>query len=128
LEDEELERLRRKKLLQMKRLLEKRRRVEERSVHVKTPSPREMLNRYLVGRAREVMDAARAQYPSLASYVERALAKMIIEGRLKEKITGEELYGLFYRLGARIKLRTRIKIIENGRVKSIHEKIREGFS
>lgn len=124
-EDRELELLRRRKLLEMRRLLEAKRREAEKPQ--KRPNPREILSRHFVGRAWEVMRAARLQYPQVAEYVERELAKLIMEGKIKGKITGEELYGLFYRLGLKVRLQTRIRIIEDGRTKSLHEKIREGL-
>ncbi len=129
MEDKELEKLRRRKLLELKRFLEKKK--AEKQVNTqeyRKIDPQDVLKNYFIGRAWEVMKAARAQYPEAARYVEKALAKMIMDGRIREKITGEELYWLFYRLGLKVKLRTRIRILEDGKVKSIHEKIRETLS
>ncbi|KYH41667.1 MAG: hypothetical protein AYL32_003670 [Candidatus Bathyarchaeota archaeon B26-2] len=125
-EDSELEMLRRRKLIEMRRLLEAKRKEVEKPQE--RPNPREVLSRHFVGRAWEVMRAARLQHPQVAEYVERALAKMIMDGKIKGKITGEELYGLFYRLGFKVRLQTRIRILEDGKAKSLHEKIRESLS
>ena len=56
------------------------------------------------------------------------LVKLIIEGKIRNKISGEELYGLFRRLGIRVRLKTRIKILEHGELKSLEDKIREQTS
>ncbi len=125
--DLELEILRRKKLVELRRLLEKRRAGREVEAERRKMEPREVLERVLDARGREVLQAARVQYPNVAKYVERALARLISEGRIKGRITGEELYGLFHRLGFRVRLKTRIHILEHGRVKSLHEKIRESL-
>ncbi len=41
---------------------------------------------------------------------------------------GEELFVLFRRLGMRVKMETHIRVLEDGKVKSIEEKIREETS
>lgn len=123
--DIELERLRYKRMLELKRQLERKKMESERPKEV---NPKEVLSRFLVERAWEVLEHARYQYPEVAEYIERLLAKLILEGKIKEKITGEELYGLFLRLGYRIRLPTRINIIEDGKVKSLEQKIREDLS
>jgi DNA-binding TFAR19-related protein (PDSD5 family) len=86
------------------------------------------LNKFFGNRAWEVFDAAKAQYPSQAVQVEKTLVKLIKDGKVKEMITGEELYVLFRRLGMRVKLETHIRILEDGKIKSIEEKIREETS
>ena len=122
--DRELEILRRKKLLELKRILEmKKRREEERK-----SDPREILNEYFVGRAWEVFNAAKAQYPQIARYVEAMLVRLIMEGKIKSKISGEELYWFFRRLGVRVRLKTSIRILEHGELKSLGDKLKEQLS
>ncbi|KYH42502.1 MAG: hypothetical protein AYL33_002320 [Candidatus Bathyarchaeota archaeon B63] len=123
--DRELEALRQKKLMELKRLIQKR---EKEKTEEKRVDAQQILDRFLVGRAWEVLNAARAQYPQAARYVENALVKLITEGRIRKRISGEELYGLFRRLGVRVRLKTRIKILEHGKLKSLEEKIREQTS
>jgi len=117
--------IRRKKLLELKKQLEKKAKAKTTNKEKQKVSPREILNRFLVGRAWEVLEAARLQYPQAASVVEKALVKLIVDGRIKSKITGEELYGLFHRLGFRVRLKTRIRILEHGKLKSLEDKIKE---
>lgn len=123
--DRELEALRQKKLMELKRLLQKR---EKEKSEEKRVDPKEILDKFFIGRAWEVLNAAKAQYPQVARYVENMLVKLIMEGKIRNKISGEELYGLFRRLGIRVRLRTRIKILEHGKLKSLEDKIREQTS
>jgi len=114
-------------MIRYRKLMELRRRLMEKA-ETKKPkeiSPHEVLDRVFVDRAWEVFNAAKAQYPEIAQYVEGVLVKLILEGKIKEKITGEELYGLFLRLGYKIRLQTHINILEDGKIKSLEEKIRE---
>jgi len=121
--DRELEALRRKKLMELKRILQKREKGRE-----KREDPRKILDKFFIGRAWEVLNAAKAQYPQAARYVENMLVRLIIEGKIRNKISGEELYWLFRRLGIRVRLKTSIKILEHGKLKSLEEKIKEQTS
>ena len=53
------------------------------------------------------------------------LVSLINTGKLKNKITGEQLYSLFRSLGLRIRLNTKIRIFEKGKLKTIADKLRE---
>jgi DNA-binding TFAR19-related protein (PDSD5 family) len=126
--DRELEALRRKKLQELRRLVERKTETKAEPEKPREPDPKEVLNRFFIGRAWEVLNAAKAQYPQAARHIENTLAKLITEGRIKSKITGEELYGLFRRLGLRVRLQTHIRVLEHGKVKSLEEKIKEETS
>jgi DNA-binding TFAR19-related protein (PDSD5 family) len=119
MEDKELDSLMRKKLLEMQRRLEAQRRRE------KGIDPEEALNRFLVGRAWEVLYAARQQFPQITKHIEKALVDAILAEKIRKKITGEELNGLFRSLGLRVKLKTQIRVLEHGELKSLEEKLRE---
>jgi len=125
--DRELEALRQKKLMELKRLLQKREKEKEKGEE-KREDPRKILDPFFIGRAWEVLNAAKAQYPQVARYVENTLVRLIMEGKIRNKISGEELYGLFRRLGIRVRLKTRIKILEHGKLKSLEDKIKEQSS
>jgi DNA-binding TFAR19-related protein (PDSD5 family) len=124
--DRELDVIRRKRLRELRRNLE--RKTETEIKEEKVESPQEVLNRYFIERAWEVFDAANAQYPQAAKYVENILVKLIREEKIKTQISGEELYGLFLRLGFRVRLQTRITVLEHGKVKSLEDKIKEETS
>ena len=123
--DRELEALRQKKLMELRRLLQKREKEKRGEERV---DPRKILDKFFIGRAWEVLNAAKAQYPQVARYVENMLVKLIMEGKIRSKISGEDLYGLFRRLGIRVRLKTRIQILEHGKLKSLEEKIKEQTS
>jgi len=120
--DRELEALRQKKLMELKRIIQKREKEKDKE---ERKDPKKILDQFFIGRAWEVLNAAKAQYPQVARYVENMLVKLILEGKIRNKISGEELYWLFRRLGLRVRLKTRIKILEHGKLKSLEDKIRE---
>jgi len=121
--DTELEAIRRKRLQELKRQFGKR--AEPKPEGEKAESPQKILDRLFVDRAWEVFNEAKAQYPQAADYVENTLVKLVTEGKLRTQISGEELYGLFLRLGYRVRLQTKISVLEHGKVKSLEDKIRE---
>lgn len=124
--DRELEAIRRKRLQELKRQFGKKTETETKDEKAETPQA--ILNRFFVDRAWEVLNAAKAQYPQAAEYVEKTLVKLISEGKLRTQISGEELYGLFLRLGYRVRLQTKISVLEHGKVKSLEDKIKEETS
>lgn len=89
------------------------------------PQPIDVLQQVFVGRAWEVWNAAVAQYPQVSKELERALVKLIKSGRLRNQITGEQLFWFFRRLGVRVRLNTKIRIYESGELRSIADKLRE---
>lgn len=126
--DDRLELLKRRKLLEMHRrqLLKKTKSDDEdEPVKARISDLRILLREALVGRGWEVWQAAEQQYPEVARRIEPVLLSMVKSGKLKEKITGEQLYWLFNRIGIRIRLNTKIRIFEKGKLKTIAEKLRE---
>jgi DNA-binding TFAR19-related protein (PDSD5 family) len=124
--DKELESIRRKRLQELRRHLEIKAETEVKDQKVEDTQV--ILNRFFIDRAWEVLNAAKDQYPQAAEYVENTLAKLIREGKIKTQISGEELYGLFLRLGFRVRLQTKITVLEHGKVKSLEDKIKEETS
>jgi DNA-binding TFAR19-related protein (PDSD5 family) len=124
--DHELEILRRKKMAKLKRNFGKKIETNTKTqTKNKKVEPQKILKEFLVGRAWEVLNTARIQYPHAAKHIENTLVKLITEGKIKKKISGGELYTLFRRLGYRIKLQTHIRILEHGKAKSLEEKMKE---
>jgi DNA-binding TFAR19-related protein (PDSD5 family) len=116
--ERELEILRRKKLLLLKKKFQTK-------PENKTDVPKVTLKQYLIGRGLEVLNAAKMQYPTQAIQVENLLVKLITEKKITQKISGQEIYGLFRRLGLRVRLQTTIRVVEHGKIKSLEEKIKE---
>ncbi len=119
-EDSELEKLKRRRLEAMqKRLMTSKRKKE-----MGPENPREVLSRVLIGRGLEVLSVAEQQYPKITPKVVEALAKQISRGQLNGPINGEQLLWFFRRLGLDVRLKTRIRILEHGELKTIEEKLK----
>lgn len=132
-DDPQIELLKRRKLQLLKRrLLIEKMEAEKQEEETDAPSPpapppqpTEILRRVFVGRAWEVWNAAMAQYPQVTKEFEGALVKLIKSGRLRNQISGEQLFWFFRRLGVRVRLNTKIRIYESGELKSIADKLRD---
>ena len=122
--DEELEMLKRRKLIELKKMMAEKKKPEE-TLKAKDPTSREVLNNYFHGRAWEVYKAATSQYPKIMLKVEKILVEAIKEGKIKERIDGESLYLFLRRLGLSVRLQTTIRYEEHGELKTISEKIKE---
>ena len=119
-EDQELEQLKRQKLLKMRRRwMAKAARKEK-----ETENPKEVLSRVLIGRGLEVLNAAEHQYPKTIPQVEKALAQLVSAGKLKGPVSGEQLLWFLRRLGLNVRLETRIRVLEHGELKTLEEKLK----
>ncbi|MCD6530573.1 hypothetical protein J7L06_09900 [Candidatus Bathyarchaeota archaeon] len=116
--DSELEAIRRKKLRELMRKLTSKKEGRE------SLDPEKILGRVFRGRAWEVYTAACSQYPQVMEKVRDALVRLVLAGRLNE-ISGEQLYLFLRRLGLRVRLETKIKVLEHGKLKSLADKLRE---
>ena len=117
-------------LLKLKKLKELEKRLKEANLKTteEKTDPYQVVSGMLVGRGKEVLEAAYSQYPEVARAVVQNLALLIRSGRLKEPITGEVLYEVFKALGFPVRLETRITFKEHGKTKSLAEKIKEEIS
>jgi len=122
-DDKILEFLKRRKLIELSRMASSKetKLIESAS---KIENPREVLAKILVDRGLEVLEAAESQYPEITREIEKLIVQLILSGKLRESITGEQLYWLFHRLGINVRLKTRIRILEHGELKTIEEKIK----
>jgi len=119
--EDELSAIRRKKLEELQKKLAKK--VEkEKKIDVK-----EILNKTFKGRAWEVFNSASYQYPEPMKKISDLLVKLVLAGKLSQ-LNGEQLYTFLRRLGLRVRLKTRIKITEHGKIKSLSEKIKEDLN
>lgn len=127
--DSDMELWKQKKLLEMQRKALLRSIEEEKpkeQVEKAPESPESIVRKLFQGRAEEVYDAAKSQFPEAARRITEVLADLISKGELTGAISGEELLWLFRRIGANIRLKTHIRFVESGKTKSIEEKIRSG--
>ena len=140
--DEELELLRRQRMVRLMnrlqtRKIEEAKRREQNGKRIgrllarkteegrKAEDPKKILRRIVTGRAWEVLKAAESQYPEATCRVEEHLAHLVSKGELAGPILGEQLLWLFRRLGMNVRLETRIRILEHKKLKTIGEKLKE---
>ena len=116
--DDELEALKRKRLLDLQRRIALR---EEKQEPV---DAHKVLDSVFRGRAWEVFNEANSQYPSEMAEIEHELVRLVSEGKLKE-IDGEQLYSLLRNVGLRVSLNTGIKVVSHGKTQSLSEKFKE---
>ena len=120
-DDSELEKLKRERLAEMQKRMTAKQQAGAAPVKLE---PRQILERVFVGRAWEVYHAARAQYPGVADQIFQELAELVRSGKLRTKITGEQLFGLLRQIGLDIRLDTKIQVLEHGELRPLADKFR----
>ncbi|HEX9913531.1 MAG TPA: DNA-binding protein [Candidatus Bathyarchaeia archaeon] len=125
--DDELERLKQKRLMEMQRqmLLKQIKGQEHKPEPAKEPTHDEILGRRFGDRAWEVWNAAKAQYPQAMPQVEKLLVDAINQGKVKQTLDGASLMGFFRQIGIPVRLATRIRISEHGELKTLEQKMKE---
>ncbi len=89
-------------------------------------SDRELFESMLFDRGSEVLDAAYSFYPAQTERLVKELAGMVRDGRLKEKVSGGELYSIFRQVGLRFRLKTSIRVQDRGKLVELSEKLALG--
>jgi len=112
------------RLLEQRKLEEMRRRLKAAAPQTKKEkTDREVVEGMLYDRGDEVLDAAYSFYPKETERLVKEIAGMIRDGRLTEKIAGGELLSIFRQLGLRFRLRTSIKVMDQGKLVDLSEKL-----
>jgi DNA-binding TFAR19-related protein (PDSD5 family) len=120
--DEEIEFLKRKKFIEMqKRILAK---YKEKEVSSDI-DPLKVLSKIFTQKAWEVFNSAKQQYPGIVDRIAKDLAQLVLKKEITEPITGEQLLWIFRLLGLNVKMEIKIKFLENGKLKTIAEKLHE---
>ena len=119
--DDELEAIRRKKLLALQKKLTK---TPETIGEIDT---NKVLDGIFKGRAWEVFNYATFQFPNVMSKVKEGLVELATSGRLKQ-VNGEQLFSFLRKMGLRVRLNTKISFTEHGRLKSLEDKLKEDLS
>lgn len=117
--DDELEALKRKRLLELQRRMALCSQEKEAPIDV-----HKVLDSVFRGRAWEVFNEANSQYPDEMAEIEHTLVSLVSEGKLKE-IDGEQLFALLKNVGLDVRLNSKIKVISHGKTQSLSEKIKE---
>ena len=123
--DNELERLKRRKMLELQRKILTQRQKPEEPPKPEEPTPDEVFNTWLVGRAWEILRVARAQFPQVMPQVEEALLEALKAGRVKQKIDGESLFQFLRQIGVPVRLQTSIRYKDHGELKTIGQLMKE---
>ncbi|MCJ7770210.1 hypothetical protein MUP37_01390 [Candidatus Bathyarchaeota archaeon] len=127
-EDNELDLLKRRRMQELRRKSleqQSKSREEETKKPIEIKDSETILRENFIDRADEVWEAAKSQYPQVSEQVGKAIIQATQSGKLKERITGEQLLWLFERIGIHVRLQTHIRIVESGETKSIAQKLKE---
>ena len=112
------------KLLEQRKLEEMRRRLRAASPAQKQEkTDRQVVEEMLYDRGDEVLDAAYSFYPDETGRLVKELAAMIRGGKLTEKVAGGELHSIFRQLGLRFRLKTSIRVMDQGKLADLSEKL-----
>lgn len=131
--DDELERIKQKRLEEMKRQLLLKQLKEQKTAEPepeksKEPTNKDILDRWFGDRAWEVYNAAAYQYPQVMPQIEQVLVEGIKSGKIIEVIDGAALMGFFRSIGLPVRLQTTIRISEKGELKTLEQKMKEDQS
>ncbi len=112
------------KILEQKKLEAMRRRMKAAAPKPKEEkTDRRVVEETLYDRGDEVLEAAYSFYPKETESLVRELAGMIREGRVSGRIAGGELLSIFRQLGLRFRLSTSIKVMDQGKLVDLSEKL-----
>jgi programmed cell death protein 5 len=126
--DDELERLKRKKMQEMQRRMASQEAMqavqESMKDKPKEPPTDKILDSIFGDRAWEVWRAAREQFPKLIPQVEQALVDAVKQGKIAEKIDGGGLAMFLRQIGLPLRLNTQIRFAEHGELKTLEQKLK----
>ena len=126
--DDELERLKRKKMQEMQRRIATHEATqaaqESMKDNPKKASTDEVLDSIFGDRAWEVWRAAREQFPKVIPQVEQALIDAVKQGKIVEKIDGGGLAMFLRQIGLPLRLNTQIRFAEHGELKTLEQKLK----
>ena len=112
------------KLLELRKMEELRKRLKAAEPAArKEETDREVVERMLYDRGTEVLEAAYSFYPAETDRLVRELAGMIRAGRLRDRIAGGELLSVFRQVGLRFRMKTSIKVMDQGKLVDLSEKL-----
>ena len=125
-DDEELERLKAKRLAEMQKNISTKQEQETQQKQNETPekpSNREILLKRLGYRGLEVLENAESQYPNETKIVVDKLGELLASGEINEEIDGGKLLVLFRSVGLNIRMQTKINVEQDGKFVSLSDKL-----
>ena len=112
------------KLLEQRKMLAMRKRLGAKAeAPMAEKSEREVVEGVLYDRGSEVLETAYSVFPRETGRLVGELAALVKSGRLKEKVSGGELYSIFRRVGLRFRLKTSIRVQDKGKLVELSEKL-----
>ncbi len=121
--DDELELIKRRKMLELQRkILE--RTIKEREA-VARPDFYSIFLSHLTDDGKELFERALNQYPKAARRIAEEIGKLYYMGRVRGSLDARAIYGIFAELGYPIRVETKIMYKKRGEVKSISELLKE---
>ena len=111
------------KLLERRKMEELRRKLRASAQPKTEKTDREVVEGVLYDRGSEVLEAAYSFYPAETERLVRELAGMVRDGRLSERVAGGELLSIFRQLGLRFRLKTSIRVMDQGKLVDLGEKL-----
>ena len=117
-EDNELEKLKAKRLAEMQKNLSSKQKPKK-----DKPTPREIVITKLGFRGLEVLENAEYQFPRETQIVVLKLAELISSNQISEILDGGHLLSLFRSIGIGVRMKTKINIEEDGKFISLSDKL-----
>ena len=132
-EDNELEKLKARRLAEMKKNISYKQKQEDLLASQKeqkkdAPKPRDILVNIFGYRGLEVLENAEVQFPKETKIVVEKLAELISAGEINEQIDGGKLLLLFRTVGLNIRVKTKINIEQDGKFVSLSDKLGSKYS
>lgn len=111
------------KLLEQRKMEQLRRKLRATAQPKAEKTDRQVVEEMLYDRGDEVLEAAYSFYPNETQRLVKELAGMIKDGRLTERIAGGELLSIFRQLGLRFRLKTSIRVMDQGKLVELGDKL-----
>jgi len=129
-EDKDLERLKEKRLAEMQKNLSYQQKQEKITILQKKqkdnkPSSREIVIKQLGYRGLEVLQNAEHQFPKETQIVVLKLSELILSGDITEVLDGGNLLTLFRSIGINVRMKTKIKVEDDGKFVSLSDKLKK---
>jgi len=124
-DDLELELMRMRRMAELQKQIAAKKTLQEKPPEQKpAETPEDVLKRMFAGRAWEVWNAAEQQFPLVTQKLKEVIVQLVTQGKVTQPVTGEQLMGLYRKLGLNVRLNTKIRIYESGEMKTIADRVR----
>ncbi len=124
-DDADLQRLKARRLAEMQKNINIQKTKEQTTSETsKKVTSRDILVSLLGFRGLEVLESAERQYPAESNIVIQRLVEIIQSENITERIDGGQLMGVFRMVGLPVKIKTSIKVEDDGKFVSLSDKLK----